>query len=98
MDLVAAAANSSASGAAGGAELDRLERAVRDLAERFIAQRDEAAKLRAEIAMRDRRVEELEAELRRMQGSRRDVARRLDELIDQIGKLEGRVAAQPERP
>jgi len=84
--------------AANGIDLTRLETAVRDLTERFVAQRDEAAKLRAEVEARDRRVEELEGELRRMQQSRRDVAQRIDELIDQIGKLEGRFSTQPETP
>ena len=84
--------------AANGVDLTRLEVAVRDLTERFVAQRDEAAKLRAEVEARDRRVEELEGELRRMQQSRRDVAQRIDELIDQIGKLEGRFSTQPETP
>jgi septal ring factor EnvC (AmiA/AmiB activator) len=81
---------------ANGVELDRLEGAVQSLADRFLAQRDEAAKLRGEIEVRDRRVEELEAEVRRLQQSRRDVARRIDELIAQIGQLEGRLSAQPE--
>jgi septal ring factor EnvC (AmiA/AmiB activator) len=84
--------------AANGIDLTRLETAVRDLTERFVAQRDEAAKLRAEVEARDRRVEELEGELRRMQQSRRDVAQRIDELIDQIGKLEGRLSTQAETP
>jgi chromosome segregation ATPase len=81
---------------ANGLDLERLEAAVRDLADRYLAQRDEAAKLRGEIGARDRRVEELEAEMRRLQQSRRDVARRIDELIEQISQLEGRLAAQPE--
>jgi septal ring factor EnvC (AmiA/AmiB activator) len=80
--------------AANGLDLERLEAAVRDLADRFLAQRDEATKLRGEIEVRDRRVEELETEVRRLQQSRRDVARRIDELIDQIGQLEGRLATQ----
>jgi septal ring factor EnvC (AmiA/AmiB activator) len=84
--------------AATGIELERLELAVQELSERFIAQRDEAVKLRGEIAARDRRVEELETELRRLHQSRREVARRIDELIAQIGKLEGRISAQPEAP
>ncbi len=78
--------------------LERLERAVRDLTERFVAQRDEAAKLRAEIATRDRRVEQLESELRRLQQSRREVSQRIDELIDQIGKLEGRFSTESAAP
>jgi septal ring factor EnvC (AmiA/AmiB activator) len=81
---------------ANGLDLERLEAAVRALSDRFLAQRDEAAKLRGEIEVRDRRVEELEAEVRRLQQSRRDVARRIDELIEQIGQLEGRLAGQPE--
>jgi cell division protein ZapA (FtsZ GTPase activity inhibitor) len=50
---------------ANGLDLERLEAAVRALSDRFLAQRDEAAKLRGEIEVRDRRVEELEAEVRR---------------------------------
>jgi chromosome segregation ATPase len=80
--------------AANGLDMDRLEEAVRTLADRFLAQRDEAAKLRGEIAMRDRRVDELEAEVRRLQQSRRDVARRIDQLIEQISELEGRLSSQ----
>lgn len=98
MDPVAAAANTSPGSQANGIDLDRLESAVRDLTERFVAQRDEAAKLRGEIAMRDRRVEELEAEMRRLQQARREVARRIDDLIEQIGKLEARTVAAPEAP
>jgi septal ring factor EnvC (AmiA/AmiB activator) len=66
------------------------------MAERFIAFRDENAKLAREIAARDARIEELEAETRRLQQTRRDVARRIDELIRQIDQLEGRFPAQPE--
>lgn len=84
--------------AATGTDLERLELAVRDLTERFIALRDESSKLRSEIAARDRRVEELENELRRMQQSRRDVVQRIDDLIAQIGTLEARICAQPEAP
>lgn len=80
------------------ASFERLERTVRDLTERFVAQRDEAAKLRVEIATRDRRVEQLESELRRLQASRREVSQRIDDLIEQIGKLEGRFAAEPAAP
>ena len=75
-------------------DLDRLDAAVRTLADRFLAQRDENAKLRGEIEARDRRVEEIESELRRLQQSRRDVVRRIDELIGEIGRLEGRLAKQ----
>jgi septal ring factor EnvC (AmiA/AmiB activator) len=81
---------------ANGLELDRLEAAVRSLADRYLAQRDEAAKLRGEIEVRDRRLEELEAEVRRLQQSRREVARRIDQLVAQIGQLEGSLTAQPE--
>jgi len=81
-----------------GLDLDRLEAAVRDLADRYLAQRDELAKLRSEIGVRDRRVEELEKEVRRLQQSRRDVVRRIDGLIDQISRLEGRPLAPTDAP
>lgn len=75
-------------------ELKRLDTAVRTLSDRYLAQRDENAKLRGEIEARDRRVEQVESELRRLQQSRRDVVRRIDELIGEIGRLEGRLAKQ----
>ena len=49
-----------------------------------------------EVAARDGRIEELEAETRRMQQTRRDVARRIDQLIQQIDQLEGRFPARSE--
>lgn len=90
MDPVASPAN--------GIDLGRLEAAVRDLSDRFLAQRDENLKLRGEIEGRDRRLEEVEAELRRMQQSRREIAQRIDDLIDQISQLEARLSSQPETP
>ncbi|RIL05435.1 MAG: hypothetical protein DCC71_10310 [Proteobacteria bacterium] len=66
------------------------------MADRFVALRDENAKLAREVAARDGRIDELEAETRRLQQTRRDVARRIDELIQQIDQLEGRFPAQSE--
>lgn len=83
-------------GAQQALDLARLEAAVQALTERFVALRDENAKLAREVAARDGRIEELEAETRRMQQTRRDVARRIDQLIQQIDQLEGRFPARSE--
>lgn len=79
-----------------GIAFERLEAAVRELADRHAALREENAKLAGELAARDRRVEELEGELRRMVQTRRDASRRIDEMIAQIDQLEGRLVAQAE--
>jgi hypothetical protein len=76
--------------------IDRLERAVQALAERYAGVRDENAKLARDVAERDRRIAELESEARRQNQRRRDVALRIDELVAQIEQLEGRLVARTE--
>ncbi len=75
-------------------EIERLERAVQSLADRFAALRDENTKLASDVAERDQRIAELEGEVRRQTQTRRDVARRIDDLVGQIDQLEGRLATR----
>ena len=77
-----------------GLEIERLERAVQLLADRFAAVRDENTKLARDVAERDRRIAELEGEVRRQGQTRREVARRIDDLVGQIDQLEGRLVAR----
>jgi septal ring factor EnvC (AmiA/AmiB activator) len=77
-------------------EIDRLERAVLALAERFIGLRDENAKLARDVAERDQLIAQLEAEARHQNQRRRDVAQRIDELVAQIEQVEGRLVARTE--
>jgi septal ring factor EnvC (AmiA/AmiB activator) len=69
---------------------------VLELSNRHAALRDENVKLAAELAARDRRIEDLESELRRTSQTRRDVAKRIEDMIEQIDQLEGRLVAQAE--
>jgi septal ring factor EnvC (AmiA/AmiB activator) len=80
--------------AANDAELARLERAVRALADRFGTLNDENAELRRRLRAGEERVAELETEVRRLNQTRRDVAKRVDDLIVQIEQLEGRVSVR----
>ena len=77
-----------------GLEIERLERAVQSLADRFAALRDENTKLARDVAERDQRIAELEGEVRRQGQTRREVARRIDDLVGQIDQLEGRLATR----
>jgi septal ring factor EnvC (AmiA/AmiB activator) len=69
---------------------------VQALAERHAGLLDQSANLARDVAERDQRIAELEAEVRRQQQTRREVARRIDELVGQIDQLESRLVARPE--
>jgi septal ring factor EnvC (AmiA/AmiB activator) len=69
---------------------------VQALGERHAGLLDQNAKLARDVAERDARIAELEAELRGQVQTRREVTRRIDDLIGQIDQLEGRIAARPE--
>jgi len=79
-----------------GPDIERLERAVQALAERYAVLRDENTKLARDVAERDQRIAQLEGESRQQNQRRRDVARRIDDLIGQIDELEGRLVARAE--
>jgi predicted nucleic acid-binding Zn-ribbon protein len=80
----------------GGHDINRLDTAVQTLIERFVATRTEIASLRTEVAVRERRIDELELEIQQLRQSRRDVAKRIDEMIGQISQLETRLVARAE--
>ncbi len=77
-------------------DIDRLERAVQALAERYAGLRDENAKLARDVAERDQRIAELAGEARRQNQRRRDAAQRIDDLVGQIDKIEGRLVTGTE--
>ena len=79
-----------------GPDIERLERAVQALAERYAVLRDENTKLARDVAERDQRIAQLEGESRQHNQRRRDVARRIDDLVGQIDELEGRLVARAE--
>ena len=85
-----------AADAGSGLDIERLERAVQALAERYAGLRDENAKLARDVAERDQRIAELEGEARRQNQRRRDAAQRIDDLVGQLDQLEGRLVARTE--
>ncbi len=70
------------------AGFDRLESAIFALLDRYEALRRENNRLAEVLAIRDRRVEELEAQARESNQLQRDIAKRIDDLLGQIDQIE----------
>jgi septal ring factor EnvC (AmiA/AmiB activator) len=75
-------------------DLERLEKAVLELASRHAAVRGDNARLLRALAESQRRVAQLEAELRQGNQLQNDVAKRIDDLVGQIDQIEERFAAR----
>jgi chromosome segregation ATPase len=75
-------------------DLERLEKAVLELASRHAALRGENARLTRDLLESHRRVARLEAELRQGNQLRSDVAKRIDDLVGQIDQIEERFAVR----
>lgn len=69
-------------------EIERLDRAVQTLVERYRRIRAENVRLTRAIAEHEQRVTDLESQVRDLNQRRRDVAKRIDDLIGQIDHLE----------
>lgn len=72
---------------------DRLERAIRSLADQQEAYRAELRELRKQIAERDQRVRNLEAQLIDSNHRRQDTGKRIDDLIAQLDQLDAQLAS-----
>jgi septal ring factor EnvC (AmiA/AmiB activator) len=83
----------SAPGDAGSYDWDRLERAVRSLVDQQESHRAEFQALRKQIAERDPRVRNLEAQLIDANHRRQDTGKRIDELIAQLDQLDAQLAS-----
>jgi predicted nucleic acid-binding Zn-ribbon protein len=69
---------------------------VGELADRCASAFAESARLAGEMAVRDRRIAQLEGELQRLQQARHDIAKRIDDMIGQIDQLETQLVARAE--
>lgn len=75
-------------------DLERLEKAVLELAARHAALSGDHARLTRALAESQRHVARLEAELRQGNQLQSDVAKRIDDLLGQIDQIEERFAAR----
>jgi len=67
---------------------ERLERVVRELAERHLALRREHVSLQHLLAERESRLRGLDARMREHNQARQDAVKRIDDLITQLGRVE----------
>ena len=69
-------------------DLDRLERAVSELAQQYAQMRDDNATLNASLDLRDARIQELESNLESLGQRRRTAIERVDRLVAELDRLD----------
>lgn len=68
--------------------IDRLERAMRALIDRYTLLRREHGALQRTLAERDTRLRTMDARLRELNQARQDAVKRIDDLVSQLERVE----------